>query len=144
MTQDEIAVEWQRDTSIDMTELGGESTKIPKLHDKYLKMLIDAQSEEREARYALRKMNLLKTEYYLGQLDKKTMDRFGWPPFLKKVMKPDLYLWLEADVELQGFERDLSIATAKTKQIEEIIKTLHGRGYLIKNALDWIKFQNGG
>lgn len=144
MTRDEIAAEWQRDTQIDMTELGAESVKTTKLHSKYLTQLINAQNEEREARKALNKMTLLKTEYYLGNLDKKTLDYHGLAPFLKKVMKPDVYMWLEADANIQMCQDDLTVSTQKVKLLEEIIKSLNGRGYLVKNGIDWERFKNGG
>lgn len=143
MTSDEIANLWKTDTHIDMTELGAESTKIPQLHSKYLSLLIEGQREERATRSVLQKLTRDKSAYYSGTLDKKTLDYYGWAPFLKKVLKTELKDYLEADKDLQEAVHDHDVAVSKIKQLEEIIKALNGRGYLIKNAIDWMKFQNG-
>lgn len=139
----EIAEMWQRDTDIDMTELGGESLKVAKLHGKYMSILVAAQNEERIARSQVSTLIRIKSEYYMGTLDKRSLDKFGWAPYLKKVIKTELPLYLEADEDLQKLQAEQSKAYAKTKQLEEILRSLNGRGYLIKNAIDWMKFQNG-
>ena len=41
MTLDQLMEEWRKDATIDSTELGTESTKIPELHSKYLKLYFD-------------------------------------------------------------------------------------------------------
>lgn len=143
MTSDEIADLWKTDTHIDMTELGAESTKIPQLHSKYLAFLIDAQEQERMARRYLQVLRRDKSAYYMGTIDKRTLDHYGWAPFLKKVLKTELDDYLEADKDIQELKQEHDIAISKIKQLEEIIKALNGRGYLIKNAIDWMKFQNG-
>lgn len=143
MTSDEIADLWKTDTNIDMTELGAESIKIPQLHSRYLSLLIEAQGQERVARRALQILRRDKSAYYLGTIDKKTLDYYGWAPFLKKIIKTELDDYLEADKQIQELKHEHDIAICKIKQLEEILKALNGRGYLIKNAIDWIKFQNG-
>lgn len=143
MNSSDIAALWQRDTDIDMTELGAESTKVPQLHGKYLSLLVSAQSEERQARRQVQVLTRIKSEYYMGTLDKRSLDKFGWAPFLKKVIKTELPLYLESDEDLQKLQAELMEATSKTKMLEEILRSLNGRGYLIKNAIDWIRFQQG-
>ena len=144
MTSEEIAAEWKKDTQIDMTELGAESIKIPQLHSKYLNYLMSSQREEKQLRYDLSIVQKLRTEYYMGILDKKTLDMNGWLPFLKKILRTDLPTYLESDEKIQPYRDEYDACVRRTKQIEEIIKAINGRGFLIKNAVDWLRFQNGG
>ena len=41
MTLDQIMDAWREDSTVDSTELGLESLKIPELHSKYLKIYFD-------------------------------------------------------------------------------------------------------
>lgn len=142
-TIEQITDMWSADSVIDMTELAGESIGTSKLHSKYIKLMMEAMEEERIARKALYVLQRDKSAYYLGTIDKKTLDHYGWAPFLKKIIKTELKDYLDADKDMQEASLLKDIASAKIRLCEEIIKSLHGRGYLVKNAIDWIKFQNG-
>ena len=45
MTLDQMMEEWRKDSSIDTTELGNESLKIPELHSKYLKIYFEERKK---------------------------------------------------------------------------------------------------
>lgn len=143
MTVDEINEQWKKDTVIDMTMLDNGSIDTLKLHSKYLGYLIDAQNEERNSRKEFRKVRKLRTEYYLGQTPKKTLDQYGWEPFLLKILRTDLDLYLGADDILQEFQDQIDRAEQKIKVCDQILRMIKDRNYLVKNAIDWIKFQNG-
>lgn len=144
MKLEEIETEWAKDSKIDRTNLDGESLRIPELHHKYYKMFIRerVQLKKEEGDYA--EFYKLKVEYYQGRCDQETLQVYGWDQFQLNILKQELPLYLEADKELIDRKLKLHLQREKVEMLESIVKTLNGRGFLIKNAIDFIKFSNGG
>lgn len=142
MKLEEIVELWNEDVKIDRTELDAESIKIPSLHNKYYKIYIQEKiklkAEEQEHKLYYK----LKHEYYTGKLSKQDLDEHGWEPF-QFVLKNDISIYLEADKELGDRLLKLQVQKEKVQFLEDIIKTLNGRGFLIKNAVDFIRFTSG-
>ena len=134
----------EQDAVIDSTELGSESIKIPQLHNKYLVLMQDEK-------FALQKMNIqfyqmkrLKWEYYTGKMDKETLDELGWQPFQLNVLKKDLDLYFNADEDLVELKSKIIYQESKIDFLESTLKTLNNRNWVIRNAIEWNKFIQGG
>jgi hypothetical protein len=128
---------------IDMTELGAESIKTHQLHSKYLSFLIDAQNQYREAKSKYNIIKKLKTDLLLGRLDRQTMKSYGWEPSPVRIVRTELDEHLEADTDVITAQQKMEQMQQTVKTLESIIQAINGRGYLIKNALDWLRFTNG-
>lgn len=143
MKLEEIEALWADDI-IDRTQLDVESLKIPGLHHKYYKIyireLIQLKAEEND--YA--SFYNTKVEYYLGILDKETLDKLGWEPFQLNILKSDIPRYIEADRQIQERKLKIHVQKAKVNYLEDIIKMIHNRNFKIKNAIDYMKFMNGG
>ena len=69
MKIDDIMESWSKDSKIDDTELGAESLRIPMLHHKYYKIMIEEALLLKKYEYDYKNMYRLKHEYYMGILD---------------------------------------------------------------------------
>ena len=134
----------EQDAVIDETELGSESIKIPQLHNKYLVLMQDEQFALQQMRIQFYQMKRLKWEYYTGKMDKETLDELGWQPFQLNVLKKDLDLYFDADEELVELKGKLIYQESKIEFIESTLKTLNNRNWVIRNAIEWNKFTQGG
>lgn len=143
MKLEEIQKEWDKDSKIDGSELGQESLRTPELHNKYFKMLLQVGQDLRglEAKYKL--LFRLKWEYYLGILDKATLTQRKWEQFSLKVLRSDVGTYLDSDLELQETKEKVDFAKTKFEYLESILKTVHNRGFSIKNAIEWERFKTG-
>ena len=92
-------LEWEKDSRIS-DDLTLESLKIPQLHSKWMKFLMREKNELVIIQRAYYKMKRLRWEYYNGTIDHNVLDKMGWEPFLQKILKPDLPMWLDSDKEL--------------------------------------------
>lgn len=142
MKLEEIESLWQQDCSIDRTSLDQESLKIPMLHSKYYKIYLreKVQLKAEEGEYNL--FYKTKHEYYTGKLSEEELKQYGWEPF-QFILKGDLSIYMNADKELTERLLKLQVQREKVDLLESIIKTLNNRGFLIKNAVDFIRFSNG-
>lgn len=138
-----IMNEWEADTKIDKTELGEASLRLPILHHKYYKMFIEESLLLKKLEGEFKILYRLKHEYYMGLLDRETLKEKGWDPNPLKILKSDLPVYLESDSDMQVIQARIDIQNQKVTFLESAIKTINNRGFLIKNAIDFLKFQNG-
>jgi len=134
MTFDELQEIAEKDMKLDKDNLDIESLKIPELQHKYLKHYskynILVKQSETEYKILYRK----KWEHYSGK---------GETPFLTKVLKQDMTIYLDADEELSKAKNKMEYYKNIIIYIEGILKSLNNRGFQIKNAIDWKKFCEG-
>lgn len=143
MKTEELITEWEKDSEIDRTELGKESLRIPQLHSKYLKEFYLAKSMHAKLTADYRVMYKLKHQYYQGILSKEELEQHGWDPQPLKILKSDIPVYMDSDVDLQSIQTKIRLTEDKIEFIENIIRTLNNRGYLLKNAIEWEKFKMG-
>lgn len=141
MKIDDIMAQIEGDSTIDHARLDFESLKIPLLHGKYYKIFIE---ELRILKMYDKDYNFLKkdrTEYYLG---KSNDEVYKTEPLDSKIIKQDLDLYLDADDKLATLKAKRDMQKAKVEMVESFIKSLNNRGFQIKNAIDFMRFKNGG
>jgi hypothetical protein len=143
MKIEDIVSQWDVDCKIDETELDREATKIPKLHNKYLKIFMG----ERVVLFKLKAENkrLKKTliEYYLGELDREELDELGRDQFYKKLLKNEIDTYIESDDLFIESTLKVSLQGEKVDYVEAIVKSLNNRNFQIKSAIDWVRFTQG-
>lgn len=143
MKLEQIFAEWEKDSNIDMTELGEESLKISKLHHKYFQMLTYERIQHRKLEAELKTLRLEKHEFYTQGPTKETIDK-GWElPPIGKILRSDVANYLEADKDIINLSLKIGIQLEKIDLLKSIITTLNNRGYNIKAAIDWEKFKMG-
>jgi len=133
---------WNVDADMDQTEPGKELLKIPKLHNKYLTILVKHRLASKKAHFDYLRMRKLKWEYYTGKMPKEELEEHGWSPF-QFTLKSDISTYLEADNDLiRLLEKKIS-HDETVSVLESIMKELNSRTYQLKDFIAWEKFIGG-
>ena len=143
MKIEDITSLWDKDSKIDETELGSESTKIPQIHNKYLKIFMGERVQLIRLKASQKRTKKLLTEYYLGELDREELESLGRDQFYKKVLKQEIDTYIESDDMMIEAILKTSLQQEKVDYLEAILRQINNRGFQIKNAIDWNKFISG-
>jgi hypothetical protein len=144
MKFEDIFEQWNIDSSIDKTELADESLKIPKLHHKYYLMLVAEKSSLKKLESRLKELKLSKYEFY-SQGHTEETKQLGWKlPARGMILKADIPMYMEADKDIIDLSLKIGMQQEKVDFLESIIKSFQTRGYIIKNAIDFMRFSMGG
>ena len=81
-----------------------------------------------------------KWEYYGGKAEAKV---YAAKPFDIKVLKTDLGMYINADEEIIELQAKISYYEIVIKYVDGVIKSIDNRGWDIRNAQDWKKFEAG-
>lgn len=143
MTLEEINKQWAIDADIS-DDVFEESRKIPKLHQKYYSIYASEALKYRAEKVKLESLVKTKTEYFRGQLDPAEVRQLGWPLLNVKILKEDVALHVETDKDVVAQSLKVGMFNEKIKYLEDIIKQIHSRNFILKNMADWKKFCSGG
>lgn len=140
MKLDELMDSIEQDSKIDKNKLDLEALKIPSLHAKYYRHFMDAIRTLRAVEQSLKDQKKNRSDYYLGKADDQV---YKDEPLNFKVIKADLDLYLEADPKYATSVARRDEQRMKVTLLEDFIKTLNNRSFLISNAINYMKFQAG-
>jgi hypothetical protein len=143
MNIDEIVAYWDKDSKIDETELGSEAAKIPRIHNKYLKIFMGERVILFNMRSDRNKLRRSLLEYYLGELDKAELVELGRDQFYKKLLKSEVENYIESDDLYIDANLQVAMQQEKVDYLDAIIRSLNNRNFQIKSALDWLRFTQG-
>ena len=69
---------------------------------------------------------------------------YKFQPFdLKLTTSDEIKMFINADDDVCKLEYKITYLTTMLNYIESILKQINNRGFQIKNAIDWEKFQAG-
>jgi hypothetical protein len=141
----EIQELWKKDCEINMTDLGTEATRVPKLHAKYLAFLTSAKLQLRKTEGDYLRLRKLKEKYFRGELSKFELDELKWEQYLlNKPLKTEMENVLQTDEDVIQQVDKIEYHKTVVYQLEQIIKSINSRTWDVKSAIDWYKFTNGG
>ena len=140
MTLEELQIQVNRDFKLDDTELDSESIKIPLLHNKYLQHLNKFSLLLKKAEYDHKLLVREKWEYYTGKADASVYQE---KPFDLKILKADVHIYIDSDEELQKADQKVAYLNVVVKYLEQVLRSINNRTFLIKNAIEWKKFTSG-
>ena len=140
MTLEELQQQVGKDFKLDDTELDSESVSIPLLHNKYLIHFNKFSLLLKKAEYEHKTMIKDKWEYYTGKADPSV---YKEKPFDIKVLKSDVHIYMDSDPELQRADQKVAYLNQIVKYLEQILRGINNRSFLIKNAIEWKKFTSG-
>ena len=81
-----------------------------------------------------------KWEYYGGKADAKV---YAAKPFDIKVMKTDLQMYVQSDEDILRLQNKIGYYETCVDYCKGVIKSIDNRGWDIRNATDWKKFEAG-
>lgn len=143
MKIEDIFSEWDKDSTIDSTELGDAALRLAKLHHKYYRLLVNEKMVLKTYESDLKVLRLEKYEFYTQGPNEETQKR-GWElPARGLILKADIPMYMDADKDIINLSLKIGLQNEKVQTLESIIKTINAMGYNIKAAIDYQKFING-
>lgn len=144
MDIDDINRLWAQDCKIDETNLSRESGLIPELHNKYYNLFYREALKVKKLKADLLEFQKAKSDYYGGTMDELELKERGWKPFQLKVLRGDLERYVQSDSEIIQLSLKIALHEERAKYLESIVRQINIRNYIVKNMIDFIKFQSGG
>lgn len=143
MSLEEILSSWEEDCEIDRSDLGNEAASVPTLHHKYYKMYKIERTALRKLESDLKKLRHAKHVFYVQGPTRETQAK-GWvlPP-CGKILKSDAWNYVDVDPEVVSLADKMAEQGEVVSTLEDIIKSINNRNFLIRSVLDWLKFTNG-
>ena len=141
MTLEELQKEARADLAIfDQERLDQESYKNQNIKPKWLEYRTKYDQLLIMSKANHQKMYREKWEYYGGKSDAKV---YVAKPFDLRVLKTDLQMYINSDEEILALQGKISYYESIIKYIDGIIKSIDNRGWDIRNATEWKKFEAG-
>ena len=136
----ELQNDVDRDLKIDDTELDLESIRTPQLHNKYLKFYTQFSLQLKKVRDEKKSLYRDKWEYYTG---KSPPEVYQEKPFDLKILKADVAMYIEADLEYQEIGQKEEYIKMMVEYTERVLKEINTRNWTIRNTIEWKKFLHG-
>lgn len=143
VTIDKIENLWAKDSQIDLTDLALDSSKTLELHSKYYRIINHIKKHLRELESTRKKMLLIKNDYYNGTISKEELERNGWKPNRRTIIKSEIGLWMDADEDMIAINKEIGEALDILEFCQSIIDSINRRSFHVKNIIEAKKFENG-
>ena len=140
MNIDELKLEVQADLKINNEHLDTESLKNQEIKAKYLDIKSKYELLLFKAKGDYKRIYRDKWEYYGGKADAKI---YVSKPFDIKVLKTDLSVYITSDQDVIDAENKIGYLETVVDYVKGVIKSVDNRGWDIKNAIEWKKFEAG-
>lgn len=141
---DKIIELWKNDSQIDESKPHQELINTPILHAKYVEILSQHRLAAQKAKFDHAKMKKIRKEYYLGNLDKETLDEYGWDQFELRIgTKGNIDTYLEADDFLIKLLEKKAYYEEAIFICEAILKELNNRTWQLREYMTYTRFLAG-
>ena len=140
MTLAELKIHVANDLKVNDERLDTESLKNQELYAKYLDIKSRFELLMYKAKGDYKMLYRDKWEYYGGKSDANV---YVTKPFDLKVLKSDLSIYIESDEEIIQIENKIVYLETVCKYVDGVMKAISGRGWDIKNAIQWKNFEAG-
>jgi len=113
---------WEKDSQIDDVLLDDASKKIPNIHAKYLTLYSEFNLLSKKKVLELKKATHFKWLYYSG---KAKPEDYEDKPFPHKVMKADVWNWVNVDDDIQKIQAQIDYYDTILNTLSDILKQIH-------------------
>lgn len=145
MTIEEILKEWDIDSEMDDNHIDNESIKVPKLHAKYIRHLIQAKLKNTKIQNEFNLLKKTKFRYYRGELSRDELAELNWQQWQGvKPMKNEMEQFLDGDIDLNNIKVKIEYLNSMVYLLESILGQIKARDWQLKNVLEYKKFIAGG
>jgi hypothetical protein len=145
MTIEEILKEWDIDSEMDDNHIDNESIKVPKLHAKYIRHLIQAKLKNTKIQNEFNLLKKTKFRYYRGELSREELTELNWQQWQGvKPMKNEMEQFLDGDTDLNNIKVKIEYLNSMVYLLESILGQIKARDWQLKNVLEYKKFIAGG
>ena len=140
---EDLAKMWKEDSAINETALTYEAGRIPVLHHKYYNLYVIETLKLKKLKSDMVMLQKEKSEYYGGIMTPERMKELGWKPYQLKVLKSDVPKIVDQDKDIIDFNLQIGYFETLVKFLEDIIKQINNRNFILKTMLDWERFTSG-
>lgn len=134
---------WKKDANIDENNLIREASKIPMLHNKYYNLYMKEFLRVKKLRSDLKVLVRNKNEWLNGTMAQEDLETLGWKPNPRKIIRQDLDKYIESDKDVIELSLRIDYHEGLAKYLEDIIRQVNNRNFVIKSIIDWARFQSG-
>ena len=144
MNIEQLQNEWDIDCQIDDNYLGENSTATPKLHAKYIKLLVNVKLKHTKIQSDYNILRKNKFRLYRGELSRDELTNLGWDQWQGvKPLKNEMDEFLSGDAELNTLRVKIDYLETMIYFLESILGQLKARDWQIKSHIEWKKFLAG-
>lgn len=144
MNIEQLQSEWEKDCEIDDNYLGENSTATPKLHAKYVKLLVQVKLKHTKLQSDYNMTRKSKFRYYRGEMTREELAERGWQQWQGvKPLKNEMDEFLTGDDDLNQLDVKIKYLETMIYLLESILAQIKARDWQIKSAIEWKKFLAG-
>ena len=144
MNIEQLQEQWDNDCSIDENFLGEYATATPKLHAKYLKLLVGVKLKHTKYSSDYNILRKNKFRYYRGELSRDELTDLGWMQWQGvKPLKNEMDEFLQGDNELNTMKVKIDYLETMIYFLESVLTQIKARDWQIKTHVEWKRFLAG-
>ena len=144
MNLEQLETEWAHDSILNADDLQEEITKTAKLHAKWYAKLNTSRRDIIGLDVEIQKWTRVMESFFSRTMTLDEMTKHGFSELPeKRLLKGDLDAAVANDRKMVELKVRRGLALDRVKYIEDIVKHIHGRGFLIRDLIEWKKFQAG-
>jgi hypothetical protein len=145
MNIEQLQEQWDIDCQIDDNYLGETTTATPKLHAKYLKLLVNIKLKHTKLGSDYNILRKNKFRLYRGELSRDELVALDWPQWQGvKPLKNEMDEFLTGDSDLNLLNTKIEYIATMVYMLESILTQVKSRDWQIRSAVDFKKFVAGG
>ena len=76
-------------------------------------------------------------------MSQEELNELGWDPFDLNILKTDIDKFLDSDDDLIVLNDKILFLKEKVNYLETTLKMISNRQWLIREAIDWVKYTHG-
>lgn len=144
MNIEQLQEQWDIDCQIDDNYLGETTTATPKLHAKYLKLLVNIKLKHTKLGSDYNILRKNKFRLYRGELSRDELAALDWPQWQGiKPLKNEMDEFLQGDTELNVMRVKIDYLETMIYFLESVLGQIKARDWQIKSAITWKMFLAG-
>jgi hypothetical protein len=144
MNIDQLQEMWETDSNIDDNYLGEQAIATPKLHAKYVKLLVQIKLKHTKLQSEYNMLRKNKFRYYRGEMSRDELQQLDWNQWQGvKPLKNEMDEFLTGDEDLNTLQVKTEYLQTMIYLLESILGQIKARDWQIKSAIEWKKFLAG-
>jgi len=136
----DLKKEVQQDLEVDSLHLDRAAADNPRLHAKYLNLLLTFKNRYADAERKLRVVQRSRYDYWMGRAPTHV---YKEEPKQLKILKTEATTYLDADAKIQEAREERDRLKHIVEYLEGVVQAIKGRGFDIKNMIEYRKFMAG-
>lgn len=143
MKLEDIFKEWDKDSEIDRTQINEELRKIPKLHNKYWKLLTQERLRLFQMQNEFKELKQEKFEFYTQGETAETKEK-GWKlPARGVLLKAEAAPYIDSDKDVTALGLKIAMQNEKVDLLKSIIEEFKSRSWNLRGIIEFEKFRSG-